>query len=227
MSLFAMAFFEDRVEAGRRLARKVAEAGYRDPVVLALPRGGVPIAAEVAREIGAPLDLLLVRKIGTPMQPELALGAVVDGDQPELVINEEVARLARVDTGYIEAEKTRMLTEIERRRKLYLAGRGPVEVAGRTAIIVDDGIATGSTVLAGLRAVKRRGPARTVLAVPVAPLEAVKRLSAEADDIICLFTPADFGAIGYFYRDFSQLSDSDVVEILDRFGPAGGEAPAD
>jgi putative phosphoribosyl transferase len=216
--------FQDRADAGRRLADKVAARRFPDPVVLALPRGGVPVAAEIASRIGAPLDLLLVRKIGAPTQPELAVGAVIDGEAPEIVVDESLARLVGADDAYIEAVKVRELAEIERRRAVYLGGRRPVAVAGKTAIVVDDGIATGSTMLAALAALRRRGPARTVLAVAVAPQETVAALAREVDEIICLAMPADFAAIGFYYRDFRQVGDDDVTEILARCG-TGPEPP--
>lgn len=204
----------DRVEAGRELARELSQRDYDRPVVLALPRGGVPVAAEVARVLDAPLDLVLVRKIGLPFQPELALAAVVDGAHPEVVINPEVWRMAGVSEAEFERLKAHEVAEIERRRERYLEGRERVSVTGATAIVVDDGIATGATVRAALRALRRAGPARLVLAVPVAPRETLRELTDEVDEVVCLQTPSPFRAIGFFYRDFSQLSDQDVVDLL-------------
>ena len=189
------ALFDDRNDAGRQLAAKLLRFKDKDPVVLALPRGGVPIGLEVAKALEAPMDLVLVRKIGTPGQPELAVGAVVDGEKPELVINEEVKRLAGVPDDYIAQEKARQLKEIGRRRNLWLGDRPRVAVKGKTALIVDDGIATGATVRAALHAVRRTGPARLVLAVPVAPPETVEVLRGDADEIVCLATPDMFWAI--------------------------------
>lgn len=206
--------FADRLDAGRRLAEALLRFKDSDPVVLALPRGGVPIGAVVAEALGAPLDLVLVRKIGTPGQPELAVGAVVDGPEPELVINEEVRRLADVSRDYIEAEKRRQLEEIDRRRSLWLGGRARVPVKGRTAIVVDDGIATGATVRAALHAIRRANPKRLVLAVPVAPSETMESLSADADEIVCLATPDPFWAISVFYDSFPQVADSEVSALL-------------
>jgi putative phosphoribosyl transferase len=207
--------FRDRTDAGRQLARHLL--GYRSqkPVVLALPRGGVPVAYEVARALHAPLDLLFVRKIGAPGHAEFGLGAVVDGAHPQVVLNEEVLAQLDVKPEYIRAETERQLREIERRRQHYLAGRRPVEVEGRTAIVVDDGIATGGTVRAALKGVARVRPARLVLAVPVAPAETIERLRAEADEVVCLMTPEPFYAVGEHYDDFTQTSDREVIALLD------------
>ena len=164
--------FANRADAGRRLAERLQRLKDQRPVVLALPRGGVPIGLEIATALEAPLDLVLVRKIGVPSQPELAYAAVVDGSRPETVVNEEVAAIARLPEEYLEQEKARHLKEIERRRRLYLAGRPHVEVTDRTVLIVDDGIATGTTVRAALLAVRRSRPKSLILAVPVAKSEA-------------------------------------------------------
>jgi putative phosphoribosyl transferase len=208
--------FADRAEAARALATRLQAMRLAPPiVVLALPRGGVPIGAEVARVLHARLDLLLVRKIGVPWQPELAVAAVVDGTQPEIVVDDEVQRFSGVDRSYIEAQALRELKEIERRRQLYLRGRVPLPLAGATAIVVDDGIATGTTVRAALKALRRRHPARLVLAVPVAPHDTVEALRAEVDDLICLAEPEPFRAIGMHYGDFHQVSDDEVLAALD------------
>jgi putative phosphoribosyl transferase len=206
--------FDDRAAAGRALGARLAALRLADPVVLALPRGGVPVGLEVARALNAPLDLLLVRKIGVPWQPELAVGAVMDGGEPVLVIEPHVQAEARIDRAYIERRAREELEEIERRRALYLAQRAPEPVAGRTAIVVDDGIATGTTMRAALRGLRRRGPSRLVLAVPVAPPETIDALRAEVDDVVCLAQPVPFGAIGYFYRDFHQLGDDEVIALM-------------
>jgi putative phosphoribosyl transferase len=216
--------FEDRAEAGRLLVDRLLELELPPPiVVLALPRGGVPIAALIARALHAPLDLLMVRKIGVPWQRELALAAVVDGDPPDLVIDEEVQRDCGVGRDYIDAEMAQELREIERRRHAYLRGRAPVSVAGCTAIVVDDGIATGTTMRAALKALRRRHPARLVLAVPVAPAETVDALAADVDQVVCLLTPSPLYAIGMHYRDFHQVSDAEVIAALDSAAkpPAG------
>ena len=209
--------FTDRFEAGRRLA--AALAGYKDeqPVILALPRGGVPVAAEVAAALSAPLDLILVRKIGVPYQPELAMGAVVDGGAPVIVRNEDVIRLAGIDESDFKAVCDSELAEIERRRQRYLGDRERVEVTGQTAIVIDDGVATGATTRAALRATRMRNPKRLVLAVPVAPTDSLAALRSDADDVICLEDHEFFGAIGLYYADFRQISDEEVIQMLARF----------
>ncbi|MDA9469179.1 phosphoribosyltransferase [Bradyrhizobium sp. CCBAU 53415] len=215
--------FQDRDDAGRQLAAALVKYKGRHPVILALPRGGVPVAAEVAGRLQAALDLVLVRKIGVPMQPELAMGAVVDGEQPVIVRNQEIVDLTGVSEETFEAICKEELVEIDRRRKRYLGNRARSDVKGQVAIIVDDGIATGATTLAAIRALRKRGPKELILAVPVAPLETLQKLHGEVDAIVCLDTPRDFGAIGYYYRDFSQVSDDEVIAILKRF-PAGKTA---
>jgi len=209
--------FRNRIEAGRKLA--AALVSYRDkrPVVLALPRGGVPVAAEVASTLSAPLDLILVRKIGVPFEPELAMGAVVDGGSSIIVRNEDVIRHAGIEEVEFQAVCETQLAEIERRRERYLGNRERADVTGRTAIVVDDGIATGATIRAALRATRMRNPQRLVLAVPVAPTESLAELQDEADDLVCLENHEMFGAIGYYYDDFRQVADEDVIEILARF----------
>jgi len=206
--------FADRAEAGQLLAKRLLHLKDHHPVVLALPRGGVAVGYEIARVLAAPLDLVLVRKIGAPGQPELAIGAVADGEQPELVTDPEILSWLAVGSEYIEASKTQELAEIERRRKLYYGDRSPVDIRGRTAILVDDGIATGATMLAALRAVRRRRPARVVVAVPVAPESSLERLRNEADEVVCLDTPTEFMAVGQFYYRFPQLRDTEVIQLL-------------
>ncbi|MGV7222649.1 MAG: phosphoribosyltransferase [Nitrospinales bacterium] len=207
--------FEDRTEAGKLLAEKLEKFRDEHPVILALPRGGLPIGYEISKALDAPLDIILVRKIGAPGSPELAIGAVVDGDEPELVLNERVVSLYNSPVDYLEEQKQKQLEEIERRRKLYLAGRPPINVEGKTAIIVDDGIATGSTALAAVHALKRKNPKRVVIAVPVAPADSMQKFEQEADEVICLHNPTPFFAIGAFYNNFNQLTDEDVINILD------------
>ena len=208
--------FTDRIQAGRRLADELLHLKDRAPVVLALPRGGVVVGWEVARALGAPLDVVLVRKIGAPGQPELAAAAVVDGEEPEMVLNDDVVASFAISAAYLEQERARQIQEIERRRALYFGGRPRAEVAGRAAIVVDDGIATGATVRVALRAVRRRSPAHVVLAAPVAPRETVDMLRSEADEIVCLATPVLFGAISAFYGDFRQVTDDEVTALLAR-----------
>ena len=208
--------FADRHEAGRLLAAKLRERHYDRPVVLALPRGGVPIGFEVAAALAAPLDLVLVRKIGAPFQEELAVGAIAEGGPPEVVTDPRIIAGLGIPWSYIEEVKAEALEEIKRRRRIYLAGRDPVSVAGSTAIVVDDGLATGATMRAALRVTRRRQPSRLVLAVPVAPPDALDRMKGEADETICLHQPSDFFGVGQFYRDFRQLSDDEVTALLDR-----------
>jgi putative phosphoribosyl transferase len=206
--------FANRQAAGRVLADELTKRHLVDPVVLALPRGGVPVAAEIAKALKAPLDLVLVRKIGVPFQPELAAAALVDGGEPEIVINEDVINLAGVHRDYIDQQAKRELAEIERRRRAYLGDRPRVPVEGRTLIVVDDGIATGASMRAALKALRRRRPKALVLAVPVAPVDVIEALRAEVDQLICLATPEPFYAIGLHYLDFRQLSDQEVVSSL-------------
>ncbi len=218
--------FENRADAGRKLA--AALGAYKDgrPVVLALPRGGVPVAAEVAAALEAPLDLVLVRKLGVPLQPELAMGAVVDGSAPILVRNEDVIRLAGVSEEGLQSVCAAELAEIERRRQRYLGDRARVDPAGRIAIVIDDGIATGATTRAALRAMRQCRPRKLILAVPIAPTDTLEAMREEADEVVCLEDYEDFGAIGLFYADFRQVSDSEVVATLARFPPTNGEAPS-
>jgi predicted phosphoribosyltransferase len=208
------AFFRNRVEAGRELAGRLLHHREHSPVVLALPRGGVPVAAEIARALGAPLDLIIVRKIGAPWQPELAIGAIADGTPPEIVRNENIIQELGIDEKTIAREAAEQQAEIERRRAAYLQGREPQALAGRTAIVVDDGIATGATMRAALLAVRRRAPAHLVLAVPVAPVQTVDALRPLVDELVCLGTPEPFYAIGAHYADFHQVADSEVTAAL-------------
>lgn len=216
--------FENRQEAGERLAKELLHLRERHPVVLALPRGGVPIGVEVARALAAPLDLLLVRKIGAPAQPELAVGAVVDGERMDYVVNDDLLEELGLSVDYVRDHATQEVAEIERRRRLFLAGRERVQVRGRTVIVVDDGIATGATARAALRGVRRREPSHLILAVPVAPPETVEELREEVDEIVCLDLPDPFVAIGYFYRDFRQVADEEVRELLDQVVSERGES---
>lgn len=208
--------FADRTDAGRRLAEALLRFKDDRTVVLGLPRGGVPVAFEVAQALGAPLGVLLVRKIGAPGYPELGLGAVVDGAEPEIALNREVLDELRPASAYLKAEIDRQLAEIEKRRKRY--GAVERDPAGRTVIVVDDGVATGGSMLAALRALRRRNPARIVAAIPVAPRETIEALAAEADEVVCLIAPEAFGAVGAYYSDFSQTSDEEVVDLLRRAG---------
>jgi putative phosphoribosyl transferase len=208
--------FIDRTDAGRQLAEALASYKKQNPVVLALPRGGVPVAAEIAKACEAPLDLILVRKIGVPFQPELAMGAVVDGPAPVVVRNEDVITLSGVSEHEFAAIRDQELAEIERRRKVYLGNRPHPGLAARTVIVVDDGIATGATIRAALQAVRARKPSKLVLAVPVAPTDTLRKLKGESDETVCLEDYKNFGAIGLFYSDFGQVSDEEVIDLLAR-----------
>jgi putative phosphoribosyl transferase len=196
------------------LAEALACYKEQRPVILALPRGGVAVAREVATALKAPLDLIIVRKIGVPSQPELAMGAVVDGETPIVVHNEDVIKRAGIDEAEFNAICDCELAEIERRRQCYLGGCQLADVTGHTAIVIDDGIATGATIRAALRAVRVRNPKRLVLAAPVAPADTINELRREADDIICLQDLGFFGAIGSCYEDFNQISDEEVINML-------------
>jgi len=206
-------YFADRREAGRELALAVAELGLEEPVILALPRGGVPVGYEVAKRLDAPLDILLVRKISAPGHEEYGIGALVDGASPQIVIDEEIARMVGADSAYIERQVARELAEIERRRAAYRTGPA-VPLAGRTVVVVDDGIATGGTVKAALKALRKSGADRIVLAVPVAPRSSLQELAALADEIVCLSTPEPFYAVGAHYGNFDQTADREVVDLL-------------
>jgi len=211
-----MTIFANRQDAAKQLVERLLPFKDADPIVLALPRGGVPIGFEIARALKAPLDLIFVRKIGAPNQPELAIGAIVDGAHAETVINDDIAKALGVSRSYVESQCARQLEEIERRRALYLTGRPRVDPTQKTVIVVDDGIATGATVRAALRALQRTKLSRLVLAVPVAPPDTAAALRDEVDEFICLVTPTYMGAIGSFYHDFHQVSDEEVVELLRR-----------
>jgi putative phosphoribosyl transferase len=212
--------FVDRVDAGRRLAIEVRALGLVSPVILALPRGGVTVAAEIARALGAPLDLVLAGKIGARGQPEYAIAAVAEGPEPALVIDPELAHDEAL-VADIHARLPQTLAELERRRRAYLHGRDPVPVAGRPVVLVDDGIATGATARAALRSLRARGPSRIVLAVPCAPASECAALAREVDDFVCPLRPAWFGAVSAFYRDFSQVSDAEVLAALGSLAAAG------
>lgn len=206
--------FQDRAEAGRMLAARLSPTSMRRPVVLALPRGGVPVAVEIARALDAPLDLVFVRKIGVPGEPELAAAAVVDGGRPELVVNDDVLASAGLDRRDVDAWIGPELSEIERRRRLYLHGREHADLAGRSLIVTDDGLATGASMKAAVAALRRKQPAQIVVAVPVAPAETASALAALADEVMCLATPSPFIALSVHYGDFHQVSDAEVVAAL-------------
>ncbi len=208
--------FIDRADAGRQLARALGRFAALDPLVLALPRGGVPVAFEVAKALHAPMDLILVRKIGAPGHEEFGIGAVVDGSDPQVVLNEEMVAAARVPQSYIQAETERQLVELARRRRVYLGDRRPEPTQGRNVIVVDDGIAAGGTTRAALKALRRTGARHTILAVPVASPEALERLRPEVDEIVCLSAPVPFYAVGLHYRDFGQTTDAEVTSLMNQ-----------
>jgi len=207
--------FRNRQEAGQKLAARLLRYKDERPLILALPRGGVPVASEVAAVLEAPLDIIVVRKLGAPGQPELGIGAVVDGDHPQSVLNEAVVRELEVSNEYLRRETQLELEEIRRRQERYRGGRSRLPIEGRTVIVVDDGIATGGSMRAALRGVRRGRPKRLVLAVPVAPPDTIVSLRPEVDDVVCLSTPAFFQAVGQFYSDFRQTSDEEVVDLLE------------
>ncbi len=205
--------FANRREAGRMLAEAIEPLGLADPVILALPRGGVPLGYEIARRLHAPLDILLVRKIGAPGHEEYGIGALVDGASPQIVIDEKAASLTGADAAYIERECARQLAEIERRRAAYRTG-DPIPLTGRNIVVVDDGIATGGTVKAALKALAKVGAASVTLAVPVAPRSALWQLEPLCGKVVCLAMPEPFYAIGAHYGDFAQTEDAEVIELL-------------
>jgi putative phosphoribosyl transferase len=205
--------FADRVEAGRRLAGALDRLEGHDVVVLGVPRGGVEVAAEVARVHGWPLDIVIPRKVGAPLNPELGVGAVAEGVR---VLDERMIRQLGVTEDYLEREIGAQEEEIRRRNRAYRGGRPAVDVSGKVAVVVDDGVATGGTAAAALRWARSQGAARVILAVPVAPREAVARLSDEADEVVSLATPEPFFAVGQWYESFPQTSDREVVDLLER-----------
>ncbi len=209
-----IALFEDRREAGRRLGELLRERGDPDPVVLGLPRGGVPVAFEVARAVGAPLDVFMVRKLGVPGREELAMGAIATGGV--CVRNEEVIAALEIDAETVAAAAQRERGDLERREALYRAGRAPATIAGRTAIVVDDGLATGATMRAAVQALRELEPRRIVAAVPVASPQVCAKLRRHADVVVCMESPEGFVAVGNWYRDFAATSDDEVCDLLRR-----------
>jgi predicted phosphoribosyltransferase len=205
--------FHDRDDAGRRLAPRVAELDLDDPIVLALPRGGVPVGAIVARALEAPLDVILVRKLGVPAQPELAMGAL--GEEGVRILDQALIDRARIRDDQIADVERRERDELERRARAYRGDRGVQPIAGRTVVIVDDGLATGATARAAIAVARTRGAARVVLAVPVAPPDTVAALRADADEVVSVEMPSALAAIGQWYDDFSQTSDAEVVAHLE------------
>ncbi|MDI7863396.1 phosphoribosyltransferase [Rhizobiaceae bacterium n13] len=207
--------FADRAEAGARLANALDDYQGEDVVVVGLPRGGVEVAFPIARHLDAPLTVVLIRKIGFPMHPELAMGAIVDGDEPITVKNEDVLRRGHIPKIIFDEVAQRELAEIHRRQKIYLRDRSSVPLEGRVVIIVDDGIATGATVRAAIAGIKARKPRKIVLAVPVAAEDSLETIRAEVDEVICLEPLHRLGAISLSYHHFPQLTDNDVIALLD------------
>ncbi|MFS8116216.1 phosphoribosyltransferase family protein [Rhizobium jaguaris] len=206
--------FEDRTEAGQKLSEALYHYRDHDVVVLGLPRGGIPVAFEIAKALHAPMDIVLVRKIGVPAEPEVAMGAVVDGIHPHIFRNEAVIRRACVTEKVFLTVAAEELREIAKRKAVFKDILPRRDIKGKTVILVDDGLATGSTIKAALSAIKGSGVCRTVIAVPVAPASAISALESEADEIICLEAAHFFRGVGDFYRHFPQLSDDDVIEYL-------------
>ena len=197
-----------------KLAAELAKLGLKQPVVLALPRGGVPVAAEIAKVLDAPLELLVVRKVGAPGNPQLAVAAIVDGEPPDVIINREIAEAYCLDDDELRSLVQQELPELERRRQVYKTERKPDSLAGKTIILVDDGVATGTTMKVALRALKRRGPKEVILAIPVAPPDVIAELRQEADQLVCISQPMRFRALGYHYVSFPQITDEEVIETL-------------
>ena len=214
--------FANRADAGRQLARAVEHLRGSDTVVLGLPRGGVPVAYEVAERLGAPLDVIVVRKLGVPFQPELAMGAV--GEEDVLVLNSEVVRMTHVSEAEMASVERRERAVVEERATRFRAGRPRISLKGRTALIIDDGVATGATARAACHVARALGAARVVLAVPVGPQEVKERFAEEADEVICPNRPHVFYAVGQFYDDFSQTTDEEVIALLGRSAQVRGEA---
>lgn len=216
--------FDDRVDAGRQLAKSLASLRGQDVVVLGLPRGGVPVAFEVAKALRAPLDVLVVRKLGVPFQPELAFGAIGEGGVR--VINDAVVREADLSADDIAAVEAKQRAELARRSEMFRSGHERIALAGRTAVIVDDGVATGATARAACQVARAQGASRVVLAVPIGGRDVFARFAGYADEVVCLHTPEFFFAVGQGYRNFAQISDGEVVRLLDR-ARDGSRAPAD
>jgi len=209
--------FDDRIDAARQLAGELARFAADRPLVLAVPRGAVPMGEAIARELHGDLDVVLVRKLRSPFNPEFAVGAIDEGGWCYIA---DYAHGAGANAEYLEREKREQLELLKKRRASYTPGRDPLPVAGRVAIVVDDGLATGATMIAALHSVAARKPKRLVCAVPVASREAVEKVASYADEVVCLETPADFQAVGQFYRAFPQVGDHEVADILRARAPS-------
>lgn len=214
MRFFRSAPFEDRRDAGRRLAAKLSRFRDERPVVFALPRGGVPVGYEISRALGAPLDVFVSRKLGAPDQPEFGIGAVAAGGVRFL--NRDVIRRLRIPDDYVERVTARELAEVNRRLRYFRGERPEPQIYGRTAILVDDGLATGVTARAAVAALRRRRPRRLILAAPVCAAQTAEIFLPEVDELVCLKTPSDLGAIGFWYEDFEQTPDAEVVQLLEK-----------
>jgi putative phosphoribosyl transferase len=206
--------FNDRAEAGRLLAGEIARLSLHDPVVLALPRGGVPVADPIADLLNAPLDLLIVRKVGAPANPELAVAAIVDGNPPDVVLNREMVEAFDLSEEELDDLVKQQRPELARRAAVYRGRRKAASVTGKSAILVDDGAATGTTMRVAIRAMRRRSPRMIIVALPVAPSETLQELRLEADQVVCLSEPAQFRALSLHFRDFHQLTDEEVTQTL-------------
>jgi len=214
--------FSNREEAGKILGVKVKEKGYgKDSLVLGIPRGGVVVAKEVAKILKCELDIIIPRKLRSPFNPELAFGAISDDES--IVIDESLVSLLNISKEYIEQEKKTQLEEIKRRRKKYKMDKLLPDMKGKTVILVDDGIATGATMKAGVISVKKKKPEKIIVAIPVASPQSVEELKEITDEVICLYAPAYFAAVGQFYTEFSQTSDDEVIEILKKIKEEKGE----
>lgn len=216
--------FRDREDAARQLAARFKGRALRDPLVLAIPRGGVVTGAVLARELGAALDVVLSRKLRAPFQPELAVGAVSEDGRAYL--NPETTELIGPSGAYLEEERRHQIAEIARRKRLFRGARPQAPVAGRTVIVTDDGIATGATMIAALQSLRPQGPRELIVAVPVAPPERLEEVRRYCDDVVCLHSPALFWAVGQFYEDFTQVEDAEAVDLLRQFAPPREEAAA-
>ena len=208
--------FRNRADAGRQLAEHLKDMAGADALVLAIPRGGVVVGAAIASELRCELDVIIVRKLGAPFNPELAVGSIMEGAS-EPYLNERIVRDLGVPDGYIREETERQRKEAERRAERYRNGRLPARVKDRTVILTDDGVATGATMISSIQGVKAQRPGRLIVALPVGPDDTIEQIGMMVDDVVCLATPPFFGSVGQFYADFAQTSDEEVVELLEKF----------